>query len=55
MREPRQNVDVRGGVDDICPKCQSIETTITLKTAYGRYCRCDRCGHLWHNDEPPPA
>src|SRR4029453_15078993 len=33
------------------PRCHSAKTAITLKTAYGRYCRCSACGHVWHAEE----
>jgi transcription elongation factor Elf1 len=37
-----------------CPKCNSTEVEMTLKTASGAYYRCGNCGHMWHTDKPQP-
>ena len=37
----------------LCPRCQSARTAGTLKTAFGKYCRCIACGHAWHDDGQP--
>jgi uncharacterized Zn finger protein len=32
-----------------CPKCgEGRQVRFTIKTDSGRYCVCDRCGHVWH-------
>jgi uncharacterized Zn finger protein len=33
-----------------CPKCQSKDTRYTVTTSQGHYCRCENCGHVWHDD-----
>ena len=38
----------------LCPRCQSPKTIVRLKTAYGRYCRCDTCAHVWHAEQQLP-
>jgi DNA-directed RNA polymerase subunit M/transcription elongation factor TFIIS len=38
-----------------CPKCHGHAVQATLKTDFGSYYLCDRCGHLWHQDEFPKA
>jgi hypothetical protein len=51
MPQPRRDVDdVRTSVRDVCPVCQSQETTVTIKSDSGVYCRCSDCGHIWHQD-----
>ena len=48
QQPPPRNLDVRAGVSDICPECKSQDTTMTLKSDSGVYCRCANCGHIWH-------
>ena len=32
-----------------CPNCgATTQVHITVQTTRGFYCRCDRCGHMWH-------
>lgn len=33
-----------------CPECKDSRTIITSRSNAGMYCRCDRCGHIWHTD-----
>jgi uncharacterized Zn finger protein len=33
-----------------CPECESTQTKPTVATARGFYCRCEGCGHVWHED-----
>lgn len=33
-----------------CPACSGSDVTATLVTLRGSYCRCNRCGEVWHSD-----
>jgi hypothetical protein len=35
-----------------CPNCGSSITKATIRSKRGMYCICQRCGHLWHEDQP---
>ena len=45
---PPRNLEIGAGLYDICPVCKSQDTTMTVKSDYGVYCRCADCGHIWH-------
>jgi len=35
-----------------CPKCgESVLVRYTVKTDRGMYCHCDRCLHMWHEEQ----
>jgi uncharacterized Zn finger protein len=38
-----------------CRKCGASgdDVTVTIRTAYLFYVRCDSCGHVWQEDMPP--
>jgi hypothetical protein len=42
-----------------CPRCHDALTSVTLRTPYVLYCRCQSCGEIWSmprtTDEPPIA
>jgi uncharacterized Zn finger protein len=36
-----------------CPKCHERQAVrYTVNSDVGAYCRCDRCGNVWHHDFP---
>ena len=39
-----------------CPECGSEDILPTVKTVTSTYCRCPKCGWLWHEERtaPPP-
>jgi hypothetical protein len=39
----------------ICPECRSLDVHVTVPSQVGAYCRCDACGHIWHDDQTLPA
>ena len=39
----------------ICPECGSLDVRVTVPSQVGAYCRCDTCGHIWHDDQKLPA
>lgn len=39
-------------IDLACPECNTYRVILQLLTSYGSYCRCENCGHLWHQDRP---
>jgi hypothetical protein len=50
MGQPQRTGDVRAEPCDVCPECHGLDTTVTLKSATGVYCRCKDCGHVWHQE-----
>ena len=54
MGQPNDGDGRRPDRCPLCPRCQSPKTTVRLKTLYGRYCRCDTCGHVWHDEQQIP-
>jgi hypothetical protein len=49
MDQPRRDssVDTRPP----CPECADHRTVVTAKSIRGAYCRCETCGHIWHQDQ----
>jgi predicted RNA-binding Zn-ribbon protein involved in translation (DUF1610 family) len=39
----------------ICPECGSLDVRVTVPSQVGAYCRCDTCGHIWHDDQKLPT
>ena len=38
-----------------CPECnEANRVRFTCQSDVGVYCRCDRCGHIWHHDVHDP-
>lgn len=35
-----------------CPACGGQRVDCTVPTDRGAYCRCNDCGHMWHQDGP---
>ena len=33
-----------------CRACGQHQVTLALLTSYGSYCRCEACGHDWHEE-----
>lgn len=37
----------------VCPLCKGQRVAVTIRSMAGAYCRCQDCGFIWHDDEPP--
>jgi uncharacterized Zn finger protein len=49
MDQPRRDSSV--DTCPRCPECADRRTIVTAKSIRGVYCRCEKCGHIWHQDE----
>jgi hypothetical protein len=48
--QPLRAEDVLLKIREVCPECHGTNTTVSLASTSGVYCRCADCGHVWHKE-----